>query len=65
MWQDWHDWGGRIWGDYATQAPRKQSASELAEQLKWLLEQVLLHLTVRCMWLPCPAEHGTRQPAWS
>jgi hypothetical protein len=38
--QVWQDWENRIWSKYATHAPQKRFASELAAELKWLLQQV-------------------------
>lgn len=40
LWQEWLDWENSIWSKYATQAPEKRFASELAAELKWLLQQV-------------------------
>ena len=38
--QEWQDWEDSIWNKFAIQAPQKHFASELAAQLKWLLQQV-------------------------
>jgi hypothetical protein len=38
--QVWQDWENSIWSKYATHAPQKCFASELAAELKWLLQKV-------------------------
>src|SRR5690349_18104694 len=41
--QEWQDWENSIWIKYAARAPQKPFASELAAELKWLLQQVCAH----------------------